>query len=68
VQWLVWVTHGDISKLGFKRMKGERAHITSNGTIINDVAYNRIKVKQGIERIDGKPFISSMARRKSSMC
>jgi cation diffusion facilitator CzcD-associated flavoprotein CzcO len=54
VQWLVWVAHGDITKLGFKPMKGERAHITSNGTLINDVAYNRIIVKQGIERIEGK--------------
>jgi len=54
VQWLVWVAHGDISKLGFKRLEGKRAHITSNGTIINDVAYNRITVKQGIERIEGK--------------
>ena len=54
VQWMVWIAHGDISKLGFKPMKGKRAHITSNGTIINDVAYNRIMVKQGIERIEGK--------------
>ena len=63
VKWMVWIAHGDISKLGFKPMKGERAHITSNGTIINDVAYNRITVKQGIERIEDKTlyFVDGMA-------
>lgn len=54
IGWLVWIAHGDISKLGFKPLKGERAHVTSNGTIITDIAYNRITVKQGIEKIEGK--------------
>ena len=54
IGWLVWIAHGDISKLGFKKLTGERAHITSNGTIVTDVAYNRITIKQGIERIEGQ--------------
>jgi hypothetical protein len=54
IGWLVWIAHGDVSKLGFKKLEGERAHITSNGTLVTDVAYNRIVVKQGIERIDGQ--------------
>ena len=54
IGWLVWVAHGDVSKLGFRKLSGERAHITSNGTIVTDIAYNRVVVKQGIERIEGQ--------------
>lgn len=54
IGWLVWVAHGDVSRLGFRKLEGERAHITSNGTIVTDIAYNRIEVKQGIDRIDGR--------------
>lgn len=54
IGWLMWIAHGDVSKLGFKKLENERAHITSNGTIVTDVAYNRIQVKQGIERIEGQ--------------
>ena len=54
IGWLVWIAHGDTSKLGFKPLSGERAHITSNGTIVTDIAYNRIEIKQGVERIEGK--------------
>jgi dimethylaniline monooxygenase (N-oxide forming) len=54
VGWLMWIAHGDVSKLGFKKLQGERAHITSNGTIVTDVAYSRVEIKQGVERIDGQ--------------
>ena len=51
--WLSYLVHGSMTKLGFKP-SNQRAHVTSNGTIVTDIAYNRIKVKQGIERIDGQ--------------
>jgi dimethylaniline monooxygenase (N-oxide forming) len=54
IGWLMWIAHGDVSKLGFKKLDGERAHITSNGTIVTDVAYSRVEIKQGIKRIDGQ--------------
>ena len=51
--WLSYLVHGSMTKLGFKP-SNQRAHVTSNGTIVTDITYNRIKVKQGIERIDGQ--------------
>ena len=51
--WLTYIVHGSMTKLGFKPL-GQRAHVTSNGTIVTDITYNRIKVKQGINRIDGQ--------------
>jgi dimethylaniline monooxygenase (N-oxide forming) len=51
--WLSYLVQGSMTKLGFKPLD-QRAHVTSNGTIVTDIVYNRIKVKQGIERIDGK--------------
>lgn len=52
-RWLTYLAHGDMTKLGFKPLD-TRAHVTSNGTIVTDIAYSRIEVKQGIEKIDGK--------------
>ena len=51
--WLTFLVHGSMTKLGFKPLD-KRAHVTSNGTIVNDIAYNRVTVKQGIERINGR--------------
>ena len=51
--WLTYLVHGSMAKLGFKALD-KRAHVTSNGTIVTDIAYSRITVKQGIERIDGR--------------
>ena len=51
--WLSYLVHGSMTKLGFKQ-SNQRAHVTSNGTIVTDITYNRIKVKQGIKRIDGQ--------------
>lgn len=53
-RWLTYLAHGDITKLGFKPLVDKRAHVTSNGTIITDVAYSRIEVKHGIQKIEGK--------------
>jgi len=50
---LTYLAHGSMAKLGFKSLD-KRAHVTSNGTIVTDIAYNRVTVKQGIERIDGR--------------
>ena len=52
IKAMTWLVHGDMHRLGFKRPDA-RTHTTSNGTIITDVAYRRIQVSQGIERIDG---------------
>jgi dimethylaniline monooxygenase (N-oxide forming) len=52
VRSLVWLAHGDMTKLGFKR-SDTLSHVTSNGTVTTDIAYRRIIVKQGIEAIDG---------------
>jgi len=56
-RWLIramtWIVHGDMQKLGFKR-PDKRVHTTSNGTIVTDIAYRRIQVKQGIKKIEGK--------------
>lgn len=51
--FLTWIAHGRIDKLGFKK-PDTRVHTTSNGTIINDVAYRRIEIKHGIESINGQ--------------
>lgn len=53
IKWLTWVAHGNMQKLGFKK-PDQRIHTTSNGTIITDVAYNRIEIRQGIESVDGR--------------
>lgn len=53
VQIMTWLIHGDMEQLGFKK-PDKRVHTTSNGTIVTDIAYRRITVKQGIERIRGK--------------
>lgn len=52
-RWLTFLAHGSMAKLGFKPLDA-RAHVTSNGTIVTDIAYSRIAVKQGIERVDGQ--------------
>lgn len=51
---LAWIAHGDLTKLGFKPRTPERLHVTSNGTIVNDIAYRRVDLKTGIDRIEGR--------------
>jgi len=52
-QWLTFLVHGRMTDLGFKPLT-ERAHVTSNATVVNHIAYSRIEVKQGIQKIEGK--------------
>lgn len=52
IRFLVWLAHGDMAKLGLKRPTA-LTHVTSNATVVADIAYRRIAVKQGIESIDG---------------
>ena len=53
VVFLIWCVHGRPTQLGLPPVT-ERVHATSSGTVVNDIAYQRIDVKHGIERIDGK--------------
>ncbi len=53
IRWLVWLVHGDMAKLGFKRPT-ELTHVTSNATVVTDIAYRRIEVKQGIGAVEGR--------------
>lgn len=53
IRFLTWIAHGDMQKLGFKPV-GPRTHVTSNGTIVTDIRYNRMQIKHGIERVEGK--------------
>lgn len=52
-RFLVWLAHGDMTKLGFAK-PSTLTHVTSNATVVTDIAYRRIAVKRGITRIDGK--------------
>jgi hypothetical protein len=52
VRFLVWLAHGDMTALGFKRST-TLSHVTSNATVTTDIAYRRIFVKQGVESVDG---------------
>ncbi len=58
-QTLAWIAHGDLTKLGFKPPSHERLHVTSNGTIVNDIAYRRVHLKQDITSIEGKKITFS---------
>jgi hypothetical protein len=48
-----YVTHGSMERLGFVKLT-EKAHPTSSATIVNHILYNRIRVKNGIDRIEGR--------------
>ncbi len=52
-RFLTWLAHGDITKLGFTRPT-ELTHTTSNATVVTDITYRRIEVKQGISAVAGK--------------
>ncbi|MGB7301874.1 MAG: NAD(P)-binding domain-containing protein [Burkholderiaceae bacterium] len=53
IKAMTWLMHGDMEKLGFRK-PDKRVHVTSNGTIVTDIAYRRVEVKQGISRIEGQ--------------
>ena len=50
---LTWLAHGDLTRLGFKRPE-ILSHVTSNATVVTDIAYRRIEVKTGIDAIEEK--------------
>ena len=50
---LTWLAHGDITRFGFKRPEA-LTHVTSNATVVTDIAYRRIEVKSGIAGIEGR--------------
>jgi cation diffusion facilitator CzcD-associated flavoprotein CzcO len=52
-RFLAWLAHGNIQKLGFNAPTA-LTHVTSNATVVTDIAYRRITVKQGIDAIEGK--------------
>lgn len=52
-RFLTWLAHGDLTRLGFKRPE-TLSHVTSNATVVTDIAYRRIEVKTGIDAVEGK--------------
>jgi cation diffusion facilitator CzcD-associated flavoprotein CzcO len=50
---LVYLVHGRMTDLGFRPLT-RRAHPTTSAVLIQHIAYRRVTVKQGIERIEGK--------------
>jgi cation diffusion facilitator CzcD-associated flavoprotein CzcO len=55
---LVHLLHGRMSDLGFKPLT-QRAHPTTSAVLIPHVAYRRVIVKQGIEKVEGKRIFFS---------
>lgn len=49
---LIRLVHGRMADLGFKPLT-ERAHPTTSAVLVQHIAYRRVVVKQGIERIEG---------------
>jgi dimethylaniline monooxygenase (N-oxide forming) len=52
-RFLTWLAHGDLTRLGFKRPDA-LTHVTSNATVVTDIAYRRIEVKNGIDAVEGR--------------
>ena len=52
-RFLTWLAHGDLTRIGFKRPE-TLTHVTSNATVVTDIAYRRIEVKGGIAQIEGR--------------
>jgi dimethylaniline monooxygenase (N-oxide forming) len=53
ISFLVYLIHGRMTELGFKPLT-RRAHPTTSAVVVQHIAYRRIIVKQGIERIEGR--------------
>ena len=53
LKFLIWCVHGDMKNIGLPPVT-KKVHPTSSATVVNDIAYDRIFVKQGIDRIEGK--------------
>ena len=52
-RFLAWLVHGDMTKLGFRK-PDVNTHVTSNATVVTDIAYRRIAVKPGISKVEGQ--------------
>jgi thioredoxin reductase len=55
---LVYAVHGPMEKLGFKPLT-KRAHPTTSAVVVQHIAYNRVQIKNGIEKIQGKRIFFS---------
>lgn len=55
---LVYAVHGPMTKLGFRPLT-KRAHPTTSAVVIQHIAYNRVLVKNGIDKIEGKRIFFS---------
>ncbi|MSP67329.1 MAG: hypothetical protein EXQ96_04375 [Alphaproteobacteria bacterium] len=53
IRAMVYLIHGSMQRLGFKKLD-RRAHPTTNATIVQHIAYRRAFVKPGITRIEGQ--------------
>jgi len=51
--FIVWLAHGNMKQYGFKPLT-KATHGTTSATLCTDIAYDRVHVKQGIERIEGQ--------------
>jgi hypothetical protein len=52
ISWLIYAVHGNMTSLGFKPLK-HRVHATISSTIVQDIMFGRVAVKQGISSIEG---------------
>lgn len=53
VKTMAWIAHGNMKRYGFPPIT-KRVHPTTSATVIHDIAYHRIKIKQGIDKIEGR--------------
>lgn len=53
LRFLVWVVHGRMSVLGFGKQT-HKVHASSNANIVNHIHYRRVRVKPGINKIEGR--------------
>jgi len=51
--FVTWLAHGKMAQYGFKPVT-KATHGTTSATLITHIKYDRVSVKQGIERIEGK--------------
>lgn len=52
LRWLVYVVHGSEVRLGFKPLT-HRVHPSTSSTVVQDIIFGRIKVRHGIDAING---------------
>lgn len=52
-KWITRIVHGRMEDWGFRTPTGP-THPTSHATLINHIAYNRVKVRPGISKVNGQ--------------